>query len=37
MPPPGDAVLMAEDSLFVFGSTDAVNSVVDGSHKAGNP
>jgi len=35
MPPPGDAVLMAEDSLFVFGSADAVNSVVDGSYGSG--
>lgn len=32
MPPPGDAILEIEDSLFVFGSAEAVNSVVDGSY-----
>lgn len=32
MPPPGDAILEAEDSLFVFGSAEAVNAVVDGAY-----
>ena len=31
MPPPGDAVIQAEDSLFVFGNADAVNGIVDRS------
>jgi voltage-gated potassium channel len=34
MPPPGDAVIQAEDSLFVFGNADAVNAIVDHSDEA---
>ena len=34
MPPPGDAVIQAEDSLFVFGNTDAVNSIVEHTDEA---
>jgi voltage-gated potassium channel len=34
MPPPGDAVIHAGDSLFVFGNTNAVNSVLDRSENA---
>lgn len=29
MPPPGEALIHAEDSLFVFGNSDAVNAIVD--------
>lgn len=29
MPPPGDAMIEADDSLFVFGNSDAVNSILD--------
>jgi voltage-gated potassium channel len=28
MPPPGDAVIQAEDCLFVFGNADAVNGIL---------
>lgn len=31
MPPPGTAVIQAGDSLFAFGSTQAVTSMIDGS------
>jgi voltage-gated potassium channel len=34
MPPPGDAVIEAEDSLFVFGNADAVNAIVERSDEA---
>ncbi|MDA0283519.1 MAG: potassium channel protein [Planctomycetota bacterium] len=34
MPPPGNAVIRAGDSLFVFGNADAVNSVLDRSENA---
>lgn len=34
MPPPGDAVIEAEDCLFVFGNADAVNAIVDRSDEA---
>lgn len=29
MPPPGDALIQAEDCLFVFGNADAVNGILD--------
>ena len=34
MPPPGDAVIQSQDSLFVFGNADAVNAIVDRSDEA---
>lgn len=34
MPPPGDAIIEAEDSLFVFGNADAVNAIVERSDEA---
>ncbi len=34
MPPPGDAVIQSEDCLFVFGNTDAVNSIVEHTDEA---
>jgi voltage-gated potassium channel len=34
MPPPGTAVIMAGDSLFAFGSTQAVNNTMRGEYAA---
>ena len=35
LPPPGSAVIQAGDSLFAFGSTDAVNSMIAGCESSG--
>ena len=33
LPPPGSAVIHAGDSLFAFGSAEAVNSMITGCEK----
>ena len=35
MPPPGEALIHAGDSLFVFGNSDAVNAIVDDADHPG--
>ena len=35
LPPPGSAVIQAGDSLFAFGSTEAVNSMIAGCENQG--